>query len=56
MKAGAKGLIDLGVKALKDTAKLPNEVLKSIPIEKELSPQRRLLMTQKKPMINWSLL
>ena len=36
VKAGAKGLIDLGLKALKDTAKLPNEVLQSIPGEKEL--------------------
>ena len=36
VKANAQGLIDLGLKALKDTTKLSNEVLQSFPGEQEL--------------------
>ena len=40
VKANAKGLVDLGLNALKDTAKLPNEVLQSLPGEKEPLPPK----------------
>ena len=49
VKAGAKGLIDLGVKALKDTAKLPNEVLQSIPLENEPASPTEITGDPEKP-------